>query len=588
MRRFLLICICLLALCATVYAADAEISAMHAQAEVYEDGSCKITVSADVNFSTAPKTFLLPLGADADEIVLAGWSYDEVEINGVTCLRLTNEAGFTGKQTFSCSYVLPCGVTETDTGQRFRLRLPESGWEYAIANYSLQITFPVEVTQQPTWVSGYYGDVIDNYLDIAIEGGSILVKSIAQMKDHETLQMDLQFAAGTFDLRNLPGKTASIDLILFFILLVLAVVYWFFRLRYGFVFPRQQQTANMEAAAGEIPCELFGEMPDAAGILAHWGNLGYLSIRRTARGRILLQKQMEMGNERKPAERKFFAALFRGNTVCDVQSLRYKTAVKAMRRPMRGVWLRRMYSPRSGNPFFLRCMGVLAGICVSLLIFDALLPAKEGRWIFLPMLTLLGAALHLLLQRGMRSFFCRRRLLRLTLGAVSFVTLLILGNSAGRLAITILDILLQCFCGLTTMFGGKRTEAGQDQVRRLLGLRRFLHRAQPGVLQKHNYNDPQYFYRMLPFAEALGVGAAFARRFGSRLSESCTWLHDAARLPMTPLGFYQRYEEIFSTIRGEFYRPIGRNGNFRAPAAPPAAAVGSRRPHRSAEYEFDE
>lgn len=52
-----------------------------------------------------------PLGTDARDITLAGWSYETVLQDGVTCLKLSNPAGFSGKQQFTCSYTLPvpCG-----------------------------------------------------------------------------------------------------------------------------------------------------------------------------------------------------------------------------------------------------------------------------------------------------------------------------------------------------------------------------------------------------------------------------------------------------------------------------------------------
>ena len=50
----------------------------------------------------------------------------------------------------------------------------------------------------------------------------------------------------------------------------------------------------MESTAGEIPCQLLSEAPDAAGMIVHWGNLGYLTV-RMSRGRVILYKRMEIG-----------------------------------------------------------------------------------------------------------------------------------------------------------------------------------------------------------------------------------------------------------------------------------------------------
>lgn len=593
MRRILIALFCALALATGTFAADAEVTSLSAEATVQEDGICQVTLTAQVSFSTAQTRLLIPLGNGAKDITLSGWQYEKTEVDGVTCLELANSTGFSGTQQFVCSYTLPCQAENAGEGQRFRLRLPETGWELPIAACTWKLTFPTEVTSVPEWVSGYYGDVVDNYLDIQVVENTVTARTTAAMKDHETMTITLQFPAETFDLRNQPGKTTSLDQILFFLLLALALLYWFFALRYRLVLPRPQQSIGMEATAGEIPCQLMGAAPDAAGILAHWGNLGYVAIRRNSRGRVLLYKQMEMGNERKPAERRFFRALFRGSDLCDAGSIRFRNAVKAMEKPMRSGWQRRMF--QGGNPYLLRGLGAAAGLFASLMTFDSLLPATGGRWVWLPILTLLGVVLCALVQLAVCSLFRRKKLARLILGGGAGIALLLLAHFAGTLGIMLLNILLQGFCGLVTLPGGRRSPAGQDRLRRLLGLRRFLKKADKASLQRLSQMDPQYFYRMLPFAEAMGVGRAFAKRAECLRLEPCSWLSGRAGTPRTATAFYQLYAEICAQLRGERTRSAPAPtrqaqpaGTRRTQLQPVAPAPKPKRPHRREEYEFDE
>lgn len=55
-----------------------------------------------------------------------------------------------------------------------------------------------------------------------------------------------------------------------------------------------------------------------------------------------------MGNERKPSERRFFAALFRAGASCEAGGLRYQAAVREMQAPILTGWRRRMFT--GGNP----------------------------------------------------------------------------------------------------------------------------------------------------------------------------------------------------------------------------------------------
>ena len=157
LRRFFLAVFCALALSLSALAADAALPSLEAAVNVREDGVCEVTMTAEVDFSAAQDSLLIPLGTDARDITLAGWSYETVLQDGVTCLKLSNPAGFSGKQQFTCSYTLPCRAAEAADGQQFRLSLPETGWDYAIDSYSLTMTFPAQVTNAPEWTSGYYG-----------------------------------------------------------------------------------------------------------------------------------------------------------------------------------------------------------------------------------------------------------------------------------------------------------------------------------------------------------------------------------------------------------------------------------------------
>ena len=437
LRRFFLAVFCALALSLSALAADAALPSLEAAVNVREDGVCEVTMTAEVDFSAAQDSLLIPLGTDARDITLAGWSYETVLQDGVTCLKLSNPAGFSGKQQFTCSYTLPCRAAEAADGQQFRLSLPETGWDYAIDSYSLTMTFPAQVTNAPEWTSGYYGDVVDNYLDIRTQENTVTAKSTAAMRDHETLTVALQFPADTFNLRDQPGKTAGFDRIAFLVLLAAAVAFWFLRLRSGLILPRAQQTIGMESTAGEIPCQLLGEAPDAAGMIVHWGNLGYLTV-RISRGRVILYKRMEMGNERKPSERRFFAALFRAGASCEAGGLRYQAAVREMQAPILTGWRRRMFT--GGNPLVLRLLGAAAGLFASLLTFDRLLPATGSRWVWLPVLTALGTAACVLVQRGVGSLFRRRRALALALGGLSAIALVISGVLAGSLPYQLLSL----------------------------------------------------------------------------------------------------------------------------------------------------
>ena len=110
MRRLLLILLCLFLLSGVACGAESEVSSLNADIAVSEDGTCDLTLTAEVSFSGSPDSFVLPLSEDANNIRVSGGDYKIRRIDGVRCIIFRNSFGFTGKQSFTCSFSLPCSV----------------------------------------------------------------------------------------------------------------------------------------------------------------------------------------------------------------------------------------------------------------------------------------------------------------------------------------------------------------------------------------------------------------------------------------------------------------------------------------------
>ncbi len=553
--RLLLAAVCVLLLCGGVLAASDEVTSMSISVDADSSSACRITINAEMECTSAPTELVFPLHSGASDISATGGDYKKRTVDGVPCIVFRSDAGFAGKQSFTCSYSLSGRASEQTDGQLFFLELLERGLDYPIRALKISMTFPSAVTVQPTWKSSYYGDVIDNYLKISIRENTVTAETTTFLKDHETLSFRMLCADGFFDLRHQPGKTVAVDRLALYALLAAALIYWFLRLRAKPIFPKKQQTFSPEATAGELVCQLYGQRPDAAALLASWGALGYVTIRRNVHGRILVEKQMDMGSERKPAERKLFHALFPRDALCDAQGPRFRSAYRASSGALHSAWTQRMFRPRSGSPLILHLLAAGAGFVLGFMMFDVTLPAIGIRWLLLPLLAAACAGLCLPVQSAAASLLRRRRLPRLLIGLGAAALVLIFAGSANLTGLALLCLLLQLFCGFVTTFGGRRTPIGRETVSQLLGLRTYLRRMDRDTMRRLSASDGQSFYRLLPFAEALGVGAAFSKRFADWTPEPCAWLTDELTDPRTAKEFYQLYSEIASAVRAE---PYGR------------------------------
>ena len=218
LRRFFLAVFCALALSLSALAADAALPSLEAAVDVAGSvGVCEVTMTAGGGFfRTRRPACSSRSGRTRATSRWPGGAVEQVLQDGVTCLkleqscRLRRRAAAAPVQLYAA---VPCGRGRGRPAD-YRLSLPETGWDYAIDSYTLTMTFPAEVTNAPEWTSGYYGDVVDNYLDIRTQENTVTAKSTAAMRDHETLTVAVRVArrirsiCATSPARR-PGSTAS-------------------------------------------------------------------------------------------------------------------------------------------------------------------------------------------------------------------------------------------------------------------------------------------------------------------------------------------------------------------------------------------
>ena len=215
------------------------------------------------------------------------------------------------------------------------------------------------------------------------------------------------------------------------------------------------------------------------------------------------------------------------------------------------LWLHRIFRKKAGSPYLLRAIVLFAAFFLSMATFDQLLPANTLRWFLLPLTSILGVLLCAAVQFAVDAIYRRHRLLRLICGLISLTLLIVFSAIGQTLALMIVNLLMQLLSVLLTQFGGRRTKAGEEYVRQIIGLRRYLYKMDPEDALQIVHNDSQYFYRMLPYAECLGIGKHFCKHFARWKIEPCAWLTDAAFTPKSPTEFLALYENLMNSIRNE-------------------------------------
>ena len=544
-KRFFLLLFLLLAL-TTGAAAAGTITDLRTDCLVAGNGSCQVTQTVTIEFTGIEQSLTIPLGANAKRASIAGYHAQKTVEDGYTLFQLKDDAGFAGSRTFTVTYTLSGLVTETDGEQTLNLPLLCPKWDYPIEHFSFTVTMPKDIETVPGFSSGYYGDVIEDYMTAARQGAVLLGDLDTALKDHESLTMTLalgpRYFTGTYS-----GWSANWVAAAFCILFaLLALGYWFVTLRS----PRLSVSSRSLPPDSALPCDLpfllAGAKPDFNMLLCHWASLGYLSIAVDPQGHVSLLRHMYMGNERRGLECKLFAALFARADRCDGASIHYKNTAKSAAGALARFWGRRLYERGSGNVLVMRALAALCSGVALLSAASFLLPVLPLRWLVLALCFVLGAAMSACVQLAAIRWYLRRVPV-LALGGVCAVAMLVLGNLSGTFPLMLLAAALSALTGVLTRHGGQRSRAGGRLLGQVLGFRQFLRRVTPSHLLMRLQRDPQYFYRTLPYAEAMGLGAMFARKFGDTELDPCEW-YSEPNLPRTAEGFYEKLKETLALL----------------------------------------
>lgn len=544
-KRFLLLLFLLLAL-TTGAAAAGTITDLRTDCLVAGNGSCQVTQTVTIEFTGIEQSLTIPLGANAKRASIAGYRAQKIVEDGYTLFQLKDDAGFAGGRTFTVTYTLSGLVTETDGEQTLNLPLLCPKWDYPIEHFSFTVTMPKDIETVPGFSSGYYGDVIEDYMTAARQGAVLLGDLDTALKDHESLTMTLalgpRYFTGTYS-----GWSANWVAAAFCILFaLLALGYWFLTLRS----PRLSVSSRSLPPDSALPCDLpfllAGAKPDFNMLLCHWASLGYLSIAVDPQGHVSLLRHMYMGNERRGLECKLFAALFARADRCDGASIHYKNTAKSAAGALARFWGRRLYERGSGNVLVMRALAALCSGVALLSAASFLLPVLPLRWLVLALCFVLGAAMSACVQLAAIRWYLRHVPV-LALGGVCAVAMLVLGNLSGTFPLMLLAAALSALTGVLTRHGGQRSRAGGRLLGQVLGFRQFLRRVTPSHLLMRLQRDPQYFYRTLPYAEAMGLGAMFARKFGDTELDPCEWYNEP-NLPRTAEGFYEKLKETLALL----------------------------------------
>lgn len=513
---FLLVCLILPVSAAT----GASSAGYHTTVSV--DGSCQVTLTLTLHLEQAVSELTFPLPRKAGNVTLNGsWVRTKTTTNA-RIVDLSHQFGnLTGDFTVTLQYTLSNVVTKQADGA-MQLELPIlAGFSYPIEALSFSITLPGEISEVPTFSSGYHGINIEKDLSYSVSGATISGASTASLKDLETLTLYLPVDQALFPQAQRLSLNFDFPFVAISVCVLLALVYWLVFLRTPMARRVRWSSPPAGYSAGQLSSVLTLQGPDLTMLIFSWAQLGYLRIQTDGQSRVLLHKRMDMGNERNNLEQRCFRELFAKQDVVDCSGARYLRLCQRLSGLSGGI--AHLLHPYSGNPRIFRCLAALIGLFVGGSMGAILSSEAALQWLVVAVSSLAGVAGSYCIQAWAVQLRGRGhdKLLRCGLCCAGW---LLAGILTDQLLWSILLIAAELLAGLMAFYGGRRTEEGCQLIGQLLGLRHYLRTVPKDTLRQLCEQSPEYFFDLIPYAMALGVDRSFARRFGTRQLPACPYL----------------------------------------------------------------
>lgn len=518
---------------------ETSILTVEVTAALDDAGRVTVTQKMEMNIVGEVEELRFSVPEHAKKARIIGYHTGSKRENNVRYLTIkAPRDGFAARETFELYYTLSEVVSEGEQSQILTLPLL-SLQDYRIGKYTFAVAMPELFNTTPRFASGYYDQLVEEIMTVRVEEKWIVGVMKEIVRDNDSLRMELVVPEGYFSGNHGDSGLPKILSWVSLGLLAIAMLYWLRTLRNPPLKVRSRSLPPDGIDPGDLPFILSGGNTDFNMLVSYWATLGYLSIHVKKNGRVLLRRRMDMGNERRKIERKLFDLLFVDSDICEGAGVRYKRVGEKAMQVVRKYWCRRLYVKHSGSPVLVRGLCWIACALASFVAIDAVAPAK-GHGFFLLLALVAGLAMGVMLGRVWGCFYMNDAI-QTSVGAACGIFMLILGV-VGEASLCVLPaIIVTVFLGQQTCHGGMRCPYGDEIVSQVMGFRRFMLRVSEHHVLQMQVRDPQYFYKMLPYAEAMGMGRKFVNLFHDCRLEPCQWYDASRKAPVSATAFYESY-----------------------------------------------
>jgi len=498
---------------------------------VNADGDCRVTMTVMLRLESIRDKLTFPLPLEAKNISMNGNSVSPSRTDAAQVVDISRVTrGYVGDASIRFEYTIPKAVKVVRADDLYTyamkgdlmLTLPMlSGFEMPIEHLNFTITMPGSDSFVPRWNSIYRQESIASDLRVLISGSQIIGSSTTSLNDHEGMTMTMVVPREMFPSVSTFFREGNPEIVPMGVCAGLGLVYWLLFLFNLPMVPVKTSTPPEGVTAGEMGCHLTLAGADLTGMVFTWAQLGYILIQMDGDGRVLLNKRMDMGNERSAFENKVFRMLFGNRITVDATGNQYALLHGKVGQMVPSE--KNMHKRSSGNMKvfrFLLCLSqVFCGICVAMNMSEILVLQV----LMAIILGVFGAVSAWMIQAVAYRTHLRGKV-PVFIGLSCILIWVLLGLLCGQVWIPVTVSLGQFLAGYMAAYGGRRSDLGRHDASVILGFRRYVKHLPREEIGRLLHSDPDYFFNLAPFALALGVLKPLGNTFGRRKLDQCPYL----------------------------------------------------------------
>ena len=533
-RRMLLLLTVIGLLCCMALPVSAQSAAtrIDSYCTINTDGDCMVNMTVTLHLEGDTDNLTFPLPANARGITLNKQSVRTTKSDSAVYVDITRlVGGLNGDFSMQFDYTIP-QIVSVYKEENLKEKLTEekklqvdlqllSGFSYPVEQFSFVVNLPGKIEEPPHFTSVYRQSSIESVMPFIVEGNMITGETTVELQDHEGVNMVLLTSQEMFPNVSTYERNGNPEIYPMLAFAGLALLYWLIFLRTLPLFRYKNYVVPSDITAGELGCRLTLAGGDLTMMVFSWAQLGYLLIEISRKGKVILHKRMDMGNERNLFEIRIFGDLFGSHKAVDATGYRYAKLARRVERMVPGE--KTMCKPGKGNMKVFRFLGCMVqlfcGICVAMNM-TAILALQI-------ILSVVLAVLGLITAWQIQEVAYRTHLrgkLKVFIGLALCLLWVLLGVLAGQWIIPLCSVLGQLVFSYLAAYGGRRNDLNRHDVGNILGLRKYLKRVPKDEMVKLMKQNQDFFFDMAPYALAMGVLKPFAKRFAGKKLSLCPYM----------------------------------------------------------------